>query len=61
MEMILGCRPSTPLFDLLEHRYQERWLHDMKEAERRMISRAVGAGRFQRRGLLNPQCHNHCA
>ena len=28
-------RPSTPVFDLLEHRYQERWLQERKEAERK--------------------------
>ena len=28
-------RPSTPIYDLLEHRYQERWLDDRREAERK--------------------------
>ena len=32
---ILWRRPSTPVFDLLEHRYQERWLQDRKEAEKK--------------------------
>ena len=28
-------RPSTPVFDLLEHRYGERWLEERREAERK--------------------------
>ena len=28
-------RPSTPIYDLLEHRYQERWLEERREAERK--------------------------
>lgn len=32
---LLNCpRPSTPLYDLLENRYQERWLADRRETER---------------------------
>ena len=31
----LSCRPSTPVFDLLEHRYGERWLEERREAERK--------------------------
>ena len=28
-------RPSTPVFDLLEHRYGERWLEERRDIERR--------------------------
>ncbi len=28
-------RPSTPLFELLENRFQEKWLNERKEAERK--------------------------
>ena len=34
-------RPSTPLFDLLEHRYQERWLQERREAERRQREKII--------------------
>ena len=27
-------RPSTPVFELLRHKYQAMWLEDMKEAQR---------------------------
>jgi len=39
------CRPSTPVFDLLEHRYQEKWLQERREAEKKQrekISKKVG-------------------
>ena len=29
------CRPSTPIFDLLENKYQERWLLERKDAEKK--------------------------
>ena len=28
-------RPSTPVFDLLEHRYGDRWLEERREAEKK--------------------------
>lgn len=31
----ISTRPSTPIFDLLEHRYQDRWLTEKKQAERK--------------------------
>ena len=31
----LSTRPSTPIFDLLEHRYQERWLAERRALQRR--------------------------
>jgi hypothetical protein len=36
-DMVFGIstRPSTPVFDLLEHRYGERWLEERREAERK--------------------------
>lgn len=42
-EMAFGIstRPSTPLFDLLEHRYQERWLQERREAERRQREKII--------------------
>lgn len=36
MAVCVCCfRPSTPVFDLLEHRYGERWLEERREAERK--------------------------
>ena len=35
MTTCILCRPSTPLFDLLENRYQEKWLNEMKDSERK--------------------------
>ena len=29
----ISTRPSTPVFDLLEHKYQDRWLSIRREAE----------------------------
>jgi len=26
-------RPSTPIFDLLEHKYQDKWLQDRRKME----------------------------
>ena len=31
----VSTRPSTPLFELLENRYGEKWLTERREAERR--------------------------
>lgn len=28
-------RPSTPIYDLLENRYQERWLAEMREKDKK--------------------------
>jgi len=46
-DMVFGIstRPSTPVFDLLEHRYQEKWLQERREAEKKQrekISKKVG-------------------
>ncbi|XP_064649613.1 cilia- and flagella-associated protein 77-like [Lineus longissimus] len=29
----ISTRPSTPVFDLLEHKYQDRWLEERRQAE----------------------------
>lgn len=37
----ISTRPSTPVFDLLEHKYQERWLAARREAEIAKRARSV--------------------
>lgn len=31
--MIFVFRPSTPIFDLLEHKYQDKWLQERRKLE----------------------------
>jgi hypothetical protein len=31
----ISTRPSTPIFELLRYKYQDKWLQDMKESERK--------------------------
>ena len=30
---VYNFRPSTPIFDLLEHKYQDKWLQDRRKME----------------------------
>ena len=34
-DMVFGIstRPSTPIFDIIENKFQLKWLHDMREVE----------------------------
>ena len=37
----ISTRPSTPVFELLEHKYQDKWLTARREAELARQSKAM--------------------
>ena len=40
-DIFILCRPSTPIFDLLENRYQEKWLAERREIERKQREKLI--------------------
>ena len=46
----ISTRPSTPVFELLRHKYQAKWLEDMKEAQRQ--SKATDTQKKRRLGNI---------
>lgn len=51
----ISTRPSTPVFDLLEHKYQERWLAGRREAEIAKRAKSV-----QKVGLFTAKVFFYC-
>ncbi|CAG2257378.1 unnamed protein product [Mytilus edulis] len=45
----ISTRPSTPIFDLLEHKYQDKWLQDRRKLE---VSKRQEESKLRR----NPNC-----